>query len=190
MSDVIRVRGLEKRYGDVLALGGLDLSVSPGEVHGFLGPNGAGKTTTLRVLLGLLKADAGTIELLGGDPWADAVELHRRLAYIPGDVELWPKLSGGEAIDILGRLRGSVDKAKRDELCDRFDFDPTKKGKTYSKGNRQKAVLLVVTGVAMGLGSAVAMAESDFVWSVTASHLAFIPGLLVILGIAGLLYFF
>jgi ABC-2 type transport system ATP-binding protein len=142
MSDAIRIRGLEKRYGNVLALDGLDLSVSPGEVHGFLGPNGAGKTTTLRILLGLLKADAGTIELLGGDPWTDAVELHRRLAYVPGDVELWPKLTGGEAIDILGRLRGEVDVKVRDKLCERFDFDPTKKGRTYSKGNRQKVALI------------------------------------------------
>lgn len=142
MSDAIRIEGLEKSYGPVLALDGLDLSVSRGEVHGFLGPNGAGKTTTLRILLGLLKADAGRIEMLGGHPWADAVELHRRLAYVPGDVELWPKLTGGEAIDILGRLRGEVDKAKRDELCERFDFDPTKKGRTYSKGNRQKVALI------------------------------------------------
>lgn len=142
MSDVIQIQGLEKSYGPVQALDGLDLSVSEGEVHGFLGPNGAGKTTTLRVLLGLLRADAGTIEMLGGDPWTDAVELHRRLAYVAGDVELWPKLTGGEAIDILARLRGSEDRARRDELCERFDLDPTKKGRTYSKGNRQKVALV------------------------------------------------
>lgn len=142
MSDVIRIQGLEKSYGSVRALDGLDLSVAQGEVHGFLGPNGAGKTTTLRILLGLLKADAGTVEMLGGDPWVDAVELHRRLAYVPGDVELWPKLTGGEAIDILARLRGGDDRARRDALCERFDFDPTKKGRTYSKGNRQKAALI------------------------------------------------
>lgn len=142
MSDVIRIQGLEKSYGSVKALDGLDLSVVQGEVHGFLGPNGAGKTTTLRVLLGLLKADAGSVEMLGGDPWVDAVDLHRRLAYVPGDVELWPKLTGGEAIDILARLRGGGNRARRDELCDRFDFDPTKKGRTYSKGNRQKAALI------------------------------------------------
>lgn len=142
MSDVIRIQGLEKSYGSVRALDGLDLTVAQGEVRGFLGPNGAGKTTTLRILLGLLKADGGTVEMLGGDPWVDAVELHRRLAYVPGDVELWPKLTGGEAIDILARLRGGDDRARRDDLCERFDFDPTKKGRTYSKGNRQKAALI------------------------------------------------
>ena len=142
MSEIIDIRGLEKSYGPVKALDGLDLSVRRGEVHGFLGPNGAGKTTTLRILLGLLKADAGQVELLGGDPWDDAVELHRRLAYVPGDVELWPKLTGGEAIDILARLRGGDDRAMRDTLCERFALDPTKKGRTYSKGNRQKVALV------------------------------------------------
>lgn len=142
MNEVIRISGLEKSYGSVKALDGLNLSVTQGEVHGFLGPNGAGKTTTLRVLLGLLRADAGSIEMLGGDPWTDAVELHRRLAYVPGDVELWPKLTGGEAIDIMARLRGGEDRARRDALCERFDLDPTKKGRTYSKGNRQKVALV------------------------------------------------
>ncbi|HZD23555.1 MAG TPA: ABC transporter ATP-binding protein [Acidimicrobiia bacterium] len=142
MTEVIRIDGLEKSYGNVRALDGLDLTVIEGEVHGFLGPNGAGKTTTLRILLGLLRADAGTIEMLGGDPWTDAVRLHRRLAYVAGDVELWPKLTGGEAIDIMARLRGSEDRARRDELCERFDLDPTKKGRTYSKGNRQKVALV------------------------------------------------
>jgi ABC-2 type transport system ATP-binding protein len=142
MADVIKIRGLEKSYGNVKALDGLDLSVTQGEVHGFLGPNGAGKTTTLRILLGLLRADSGSIEMLGGDPWADAAELHRRLAYVAGDVELWPKLTGGEAIDILARLRGGDDRARRDALCERFDLDPTKKGRTYSKGNRQKVALI------------------------------------------------
>ena len=138
----ISVSELSKRFGQVVALDGLDLDVARGEVHGFLGPNGAGKTTTLRILLGLLRADSGRAELLGGDPWTDAVELHRRLAYVPGDVELWPNLTGGEAIDLFARLRGHLDRARRDELCERFDLDPTKKGRTYSKGNRQKVALI------------------------------------------------
>lgn len=142
MNDVISATGLVKNFGATRALDGLDLSVAPGEVHGFLGPNGAGKTTTLRILLGLLRADAGEVTLLGGDPWADTVELHRRLAFVPGDVELWPNLTGGEAIDLLARLRGTFDERRRDELCERFDLDPTKKGKTYSKGNRQKVALI------------------------------------------------
>lgn len=142
MNDVISANGLVKNFGATRALDGLDLSVAPGEVHGFLGPNGAGKTTTLRILLGLLRADAGEVTLLGGDPWADTVELHRRLAFVPGDVELWPNLTGGEAIDLLARLRGTFDERRRDELCERFDLDPTKKGKTYSKGNRQKVALI------------------------------------------------
>jgi ABC-2 type transport system ATP-binding protein len=139
---VIDIRGLHKAFGNVKALDGLDLAVAPGEVHGFLGPNGAGKTTAIRVLLGLLRADAGQVRLLGGDPWADAVALHRRLAFVPGDVELWPNLTGGEAIDLFARLRGGFDQRRRDELCERFDLDPTKKGRTYSKGNRQKVALV------------------------------------------------
>jgi ABC-2 type transport system ATP-binding protein len=123
-------------------LDGLDLEVTVGEVHGFLGPNGSGKNTTLRILLGLLRADAGQVRLLGGDPWRDAVELHRRLAYVPGDVILWPNLSGGEVIDLLGRLRGGLDPRRRAELLERFDLDPTKKGRSYSKGNRQKVALI------------------------------------------------
>jgi ABC-2 type transport system ATP-binding protein len=138
----IVVRGLVKTFGQTRALDGLDLVVETGEVHGFLGPNGAGKTTTIRVLLGLLRADAGDVVLLGGDPRKDAVELHRRLAYVPGDVSLWPKLSGGEVIDVFGRLRGDLDPARRDELLDRFELDPTKKARTYSKGNRQKVGLV------------------------------------------------
>ncbi|MHB1136680.1 MAG: ABC transporter ATP-binding protein [Coriobacteriia bacterium] len=142
MSKIIETTGLVKDFGKVRALDGLDLSVAKGEVHGFLGPNGAGKTTTIRVLLGLLRADGGSATMLGGDPWNDAVSLHRRLAYVPGDVELWPNLTGGEAIDLLGRLRGGVDKPRRDMLVERFDLDPTKKGRTYSKGNRQKVALI------------------------------------------------
>src|ERR671918_910192 len=142
MANAISVSGLVKTFGRVRALDGLDLNVAAGEVHGFLGPNGAGKSTTIRVLLGLLRADAGDIRMLGGDPWADAVELHRRLAYVPGDVNLWPNLTGGEAIDLLGRLRGGIDDARRAELIERFELDPTKKGRTYSKGNRQKVALV------------------------------------------------
>ena len=138
----ISVSGLVKTFGQTRALDGLDLTVAAGEVHGFLGPNGAGKTTTIRVLLGLLRADAGAVKLLGGDPWRDAVRLHRRLAYVPGDVSLWPKLSGGEIIDVFGRLRGDLDVAKRDELLERFELDPTKKARSYSKGNRQKVALV------------------------------------------------
>jgi ABC-2 type transport system ATP-binding protein len=141
-TDAIRTEGVVKRFGNVVALDGLDLEVAPGEVHGFLGPNGAGKSTTIRVLLGLLRTDAGRVRLLDGDPWADAVALHRRLAYVPGDVELWPNLTGGEAIDLFARLRGGFDQRRRDELCERFGLDPTKKGRTYSKGNRQKVALI------------------------------------------------
>jgi ABC-2 type transport system ATP-binding protein len=142
MTEAIRTEGLVKTFGHTRALDGLDLTVRTGEVHGFLGPNGAGKTTTIRVLLGLLRADAGTARLLGGDPWRDAVALHRRLAYVPGEVNLWPNLSGGEVIDLLGRLRGGLDPSRRAELLDRFQLDPRKKGRTYSKGNRQKVALV------------------------------------------------
>lgn len=139
---VIESIGLVKTFGSVRALDGLDMTVRAGEVHGFLGPNGAGKSTTMRVLLGLLRANAGTIRLFGSDPWTRAVELHKRLAYVPGDVELWPNLTGGEAIDLLARLRGHFDRQRRDELCERFDLDPSKKARTYSKGNRQKVALI------------------------------------------------
>jgi len=138
----ISVSGLTKTFGHVRALDDLDLEVATGEVHGFLGPNGAGKSTTIRVLLGLLRADSGEATLLGGDPWHDAVALHRRLAYVPGDVTLWPNLSGGEVIDLLGKLRGGLDRGRRDKLLERFELDPTKKGRTYSKGNRQKVALV------------------------------------------------
>ncbi|SBT89636.1 ABC-2 type transport system ATP-binding protein [Streptomyces sp. DI166] len=136
------VSGLTKTFGRTRALDGLDLIVAEGEVHGFLGPNGAGKTTTIRVLLGLLRADFGEVRLLGGDPWRDAVALHRRLAYVPGDVSLWPKLTGGEIIDVYARLRGDLDPVRRDALLERFELDPTKKARTYSKGNRQKVGLV------------------------------------------------
>src|ERR687885_2066447 len=124
MATAISVSGLVKTFGQTRALDGLDLTVRTGEVHGFLGPNGAGKSTTIRILLGLLRADAGEAELLGGDPWRDAVSLHRRLAYVPGDVALWPTLTGGEVIDLLGRLRGGLDRKRRDDLLDRFQLDP------------------------------------------------------------------
>ncbi|MEU1226704.1 ABC transporter ATP-binding protein [Streptomyces sp. NPDC005828] len=144
MTKAISVVGLHKSFGRTHALDGLDLTVETGEVHGFLGPNGAGKSTTIRVLLGLLRPDAGAAQLLGRDPWRDAVELHRRIAYVPGDVTLWRNLSGGEVIDLYGRLRGNggLDKARRAELIERFELDPTKKGRTYSKGNRQKVALV------------------------------------------------
>src|ERR1700745_4059627 len=140
--DAIEVRGLGKTFGPTRALDGLDLSVAAGEVHGFLGPNGAGKTTTIRILLGLLRADAGTARLLGGDPWRDAVELHRRLAYVPGDVTLWPNLTGGEIIDLLGRLRGGIKASRLKALTERFDLDTSKRARAYSRGNRQKVALL------------------------------------------------
>jgi ABC-2 type transport system ATP-binding protein len=142
MTDVIDVSGLVKRFGSTTALDGLDLQVARGEVHGYLGPNGSGKSTTIRVLLGLLHPDGGEARLLGGDPWREAASLHRRLAYVPGDVNLWPNLSGGEAIDLLGRLRGGLDRGRRDTLLERFELDPTKKGRAYSKGNRQKVALV------------------------------------------------
>ncbi|TNH23824.1 ABC transporter ATP-binding protein [Micromonospora orduensis] len=142
METPISVSGLVKTFGRTRALDGLNLTVRAGEVHGFLGPNGAGKSTAIRALLGLLRTDAGTLRLLGGDPWRDAVALHRRLAYVPGDVTLWPNLSGGEVIDLLGRMRGGLDPARRAELLDTFELDPRKKGRAYSKGNRQKVGLV------------------------------------------------
>ncbi|MEV0234848.1 ABC transporter ATP-binding protein [Nonomuraea sp. NPDC050786] len=142
MDDLISVAALTKSYGATRALDGLDLSVRAGEVHGFLGPNGAGKSTTIRILLGLIRATSGTVRLLGGDPWRQATELHRRLAYVPGDVTLWPTLTGGEVIDLLGRARGGLDQRRRAELMDRFELDPRKRSRTYSKGNRQKVALV------------------------------------------------
>lgn len=143
MTDAVQIQGLTKRFGRSIALDGLDLTVAPGEVAGFLGPNGAGKSTTIRVLLGLLRADGGHVRLLGGDPWRDAVALHRRIAYVPGDVTLWPNLTGAQAIDFLARLRdGAVDTRRRDELIERFELDPHKVARTYSKGNRQKVAIV------------------------------------------------
>ncbi len=142
MTTAISVSDLHKSFGRTPALDGLNLTVSTGEVHGFLGPNGAGKSTTIRVLLGLLRPDSGETRLLDGDPWRDATTLHRRLAYVPGDVNLWPNLTGGETIDLLGRLRGGLDPKRRTSLLERFDLDPSKKGRTYSKGNRQKVALV------------------------------------------------
>ncbi|MET8119913.1 ABC transporter ATP-binding protein [Micromonospora sp. NPDC005189] len=139
---VISIGNLVKTFGAIRALDGLDLRVEQGEVHGFLGPNGSGKSTTIRILLGLLRRDSGEAQVLGADPWRDAVRLHRRLAYVPGDVSLWPNLTGGEAIDLLGQLRGGLDRRRRDELLQRFDLDPTRRCRTYSKGNRQKVAIV------------------------------------------------
>jgi len=141
-NNAIEVEGLVKHFGAVVALDGLDLSVPEGQVTGFLGPNGAGKTTTIRILLGLIKADGGSAMLLGGNPWTDAVALHKRLAYVPGDVALWPNLTGGQIIDVLGRLTGGLDANRRAQMIERFQLDPTKKAGTYSKGNRQKVALV------------------------------------------------
>ena len=138
----IEMHDVHKSFGSVRALDGLHLTVQPGEVAGFLGPNGAGKSTAIRVLLGLLRADSGTARLFGGEVWREAVALHQRLAYVPGDVSLWPNLTGGEAIDFLNRLRGKVDKKRKADLLERFELDPTKKARTYSKGNRQKVALV------------------------------------------------
>jgi ABC-2 type transport system ATP-binding protein len=138
----IEIAGLVKDFGNTRALDGLDLTVEQGQIHGFLGPNGSGKSTTIRVLLGMLRADAGEVRLFGEDPWREAAALHRRLAYVPGDVTLWPNLTGGEVIDLLGRLRGGIDEGRRAELVERFELDPTKKGRSYSKGNRQKVALV------------------------------------------------
>ena len=142
MANAIEVTGLRKSFGRTTALDGLDLTVRAGEVHAFLGPNGAGKTTTIRVLLGLIRADGGQARLLDGDPWRDATTLHRRLAYVPGDVTLWPALTGGEIIDLMAKLRGAGDPTRRKDLIERFDLDPAKKARAYSKGNRQKVALI------------------------------------------------
>lgn len=139
---VIEATGLVKTFGRTRALDGLDLRVAPGEVHGFLGPNGAGKSTTLRILLGLIRPASGAVRVSGLDPWADPVAVHRDVAYVPGDVSLWPNLSGGEVIDLLTGLRGGADEKLRRELIEEFEFDPRRKARTYSKGNRQKVALI------------------------------------------------
>lgn len=141
-SEIIKIKNLHKHFGEVKALDGLDMSVERGEVHGFLGPNGSGKSTTIRILLGLMRKTSGKVELFGEDPWKQAVKLHKRLAYVPGDVSFWPNLTGGEIIDILGNLRGGLDEDRRAYLLARFELDPTKKFRTYSKGNRQKVALV------------------------------------------------
>ncbi|MFV0307759.1 MAG: ATP-binding cassette domain-containing protein [Desertimonas sp.] len=142
MHPIIDITGLRKRFGTTLALDGLDLDIRLGEVHGFLGPNGSGKSTTIRIILGLMRADAGSVRLFGRDPWDDAVELHRRLAYVPGDVTLWSGLTGGQCVDILAQAHGHIDEARRDELVARFELDPSKRAREYSKGNRQKVSLV------------------------------------------------
>lgn len=139
---IIAMQGVVKKFGDFTALDHFDLTVNEGEVHGFLGPNGAGKSTAIRVILGLLRKTSGNVTLFGRDPWRDAVDLHKRLAYVPGDVNFWPNLTGGEIIDLLGDLRGGLDEKKRAELLTKFELDPTKKFRTYSKGNRQKVALV------------------------------------------------
>lgn len=148
---VIEVAGLRKRFGTTQALDGLDLQVRAGEVHGFLGPNGSGKSTAIRIVLGLMRADQGLVRLFGGDPWHDAVDLHRRLAYVPGDVTLWPALTGGQCIDVLARAHGHIDDSRRDELIERFELDPAKRSRDYSKGNRQKVSLVAALASAADL---------------------------------------
>src|SRR5690554_3715673 len=140
--EILKINNLTKRFGRFTALDGINLEVNKGEVYGFIGPNGAGKTTTIRVLLGIIKATSGQATIFGKDAWKDAVDIHKRVAYVPGDVNLWPNLTGGEVIDLFGRLRGGYDKARRDELITRFGLDPGKKCRTYSKGNRQKVALI------------------------------------------------
>lgn len=142
MKPVIEVHGLVKHFGSVKALDGLELLVQPGEISGFLGPNGAGKSTTIRILMGLIKADSGVVKVLGNDPWIDSVPLHQRIAFMPGDISLWPNLTGGEIIDLLGRMAGDLDQPRKNDLIERFELDPSKKARTYSKGNRQKVALI------------------------------------------------
>ena len=151
MNDVIEISGLVKKFGSQRALDGLDLAVHRGEVHGFLGPNGAGKSTTIRILLGLMRADEGRARVLGRDPWDDAAQLHADLAYVPGDVTLWPSLTGGEVIDLLSRMRGETDTTRRDELIERFQLDPTTRCRSYSTGNRQKVALIAALSARVDL---------------------------------------
>lgn len=146
-SRVIDARGVHKRFGTTTALDGLDLTVAAGEVHGFLGPNGAGKSTTIRAILGQIRLDGGYLSVFGLHPRRDAVAVHRRLAYVPGDTALWPGLTGGECIDLLGKLHGGLDTSRRDDLIARFDLDPTKRTRSYSKGNRQKVALVAALSI-------------------------------------------
>ncbi|MBO0992840.1 ABC transporter ATP-binding protein [Bacillus sp. SD088] len=139
---ILKTMNLKKRFGKFTALDGINIELNEGEVYGFIGPNGAGKSTTIRILLGILKATTGEAEIFGKNVWSDAVEIHKRLAYVPGDVNLWPNLTGGEVIDLFIQLRGGKHKNKREELVKKFDLDPTKKCRTYSKGNRQKVALI------------------------------------------------
>src|SRR5690606_32458230 len=139
---ILKVTNLKKRFGKFTALDGVNMEVKKGEVFGFIGPNGAGKSTTIRILLGMLKATQGEARVFGKDVWADAVDIHKRIAYVPGDVNLWPNLTGGEVIDLLMKMNGSTNLTKREELIKKFNFDPTKKSRTYSKGNRQKVALI------------------------------------------------
>ncbi|GGE24303.1 ABC transporter ATP-binding protein [Marinithermofilum abyssi] len=139
---ILEARRLTKKFGHITALDGVDLEVNEGEIYGFIGPNGAGKSTTIRILLGIIKADGGEANIFGKDVWQDAVDIHKRIAYVPGDVNLWPNLTGGEVIDLFVKLRGTKNKSRRDELIQKFDLDPSKKCHAYSKGNRQKVALV------------------------------------------------
>lgn len=139
---LLKVTNLTKKFGKFTALDGVNLEVNKGEVVGFIGPNGAGKSTTIRVLLGILKASDGDVQIFNKDAWQDAVDIHKRIAYVPGDVNLWPNLTGGEVIDLFVKLNGTANKARREELIKKFDLDPSKKCRTYSKGNRQKVALV------------------------------------------------
>lgn len=147
MTEPVQLRNITKSFRHTRALNGVDLTVRAGEVHGLLGPNGAGKSTTIRVLLGMLRADGGTARVLGSDPWTTTARVRERLSYLPGDVSLWPHLTGGEIIDLLGRMHGGQDRARRDALVERFELDPTKRAGTYSKGNRQKVGLISALSV-------------------------------------------
>ena len=151
MAGVVELQQVTKSFGHVRALTGVNLTVDAGEVHGFLGPNGAGKSTTIRVMLGMLHADSGSVRVLGEDPWAAPAEVRSRLAYVPGDVSLWPNLTGGEVIDLLARMHGGEDRTRRDALIDRFELDPTRRCRTYSKGNRQKVGLISALSVSAEL---------------------------------------
>ncbi|EOR23974.1 ABC transporter ATP-binding protein [Niallia nealsonii AAU1] len=139
---ILKATNLTKKFGSFTALDGVNMEIKEGEVYGFIGPNGAGKSTTIRILLGMLRASQGEAKIFGKDVWSDAVAIHKRISYVPGDVNLWPNLTGGEVIDLFMKMNGHVNSRKREELIKKFDFDPTKKSRTYSKGNRQKVALI------------------------------------------------